>query len=242
MNAVVNHLPETATPMQMLQVAVSQGADLERIQKLMDLQERWEAAQAKKAYITAMASFKAEPAHILKRKQVNIPGGAKFAHATLADVCDGVIPNLSKYGLSHSWEPKQLDNGWVEITCIMTHESGHSERRTLRAPPDDSGKKNNVQQIASTVTYLERYTLMAVTGLAAKDMDDDARAATAPKLEVKDPEGYAGWQADMRAVAEEGRERLLEVWKAADMKLRAHTTKHHAAWWEETKKVAERMR
>ena len=34
------------TPMAMLQIAVQQGADLEKLEKLMALQERWEATEA----------------------------------------------------------------------------------------------------------------------------------------------------------------------------------------------------
>lgn len=167
----------SATPMQMLQVAIERGDDMDKLRQLMDLQDRWEAAQARKAYVAAVADFKSEPSTILKSKKVSIPGGAKFAHATLADVCDGVVANLSKYGLSHSFDLKQLDNGWIEVTCVIEHKAGHSERTSLRAPPDDSGKKNSIQQIASTVTYLERYTLVAALGLSAKDVDDDGQGS-----------------------------------------------------------------
>ena len=38
------------TPMQMIAQAVAQGADIDKLQKLMDLQERWEANEARKAY------------------------------------------------------------------------------------------------------------------------------------------------------------------------------------------------
>jgi hypothetical protein len=171
------------TPMQMLQVAVERGDDLEKLRQLMDLQDRWEAAQARKAYVAAIAAFKAEPMRILKSKHVNIPGGAKFAHATLADVCDGVVAALSKHGLSHKWELQQ-DGDRITVTCILTHEAGHSERTMLSGLPDDSGKKNGIQQIASTVTYLQRYTLMAAVGLAAKDMDDDGRGAGPAKPKI----------------------------------------------------------
>lgn len=184
MNAVAKsdpiHTLPAVTPMQMLQIAVERGDDMEKLRQLMDLQELWESRQARKAFVSAVAAFKAEPMRILKSKQVNIPGGAKFAHATLADVVDGVVSALSKHGLSHKWELKQ-EEGRIAVTCILTHEAGHSERTVLEAMPDDSGKKNSIQQIASTVTYLERYTLMAATGLAAKDMDDDGRGSDKPK-------------------------------------------------------------
>jgi hypothetical protein len=171
------------TPVQMLGIAVSRGADLEYVKQLMDLKDRWEATESRKAYVTAMAAFKAEPLKILKTKQVSIPGGAKFAHATLADVVDGIVAALSKHGLSHKWELQQ-EGDRITVTCILTHEAGHSERTTLSGLPDDSGRKNGIQQIASTVTYLQRYTLMAATGLAAKDMDDDGRGAGTPKPKI----------------------------------------------------------
>jgi hypothetical protein len=186
MNAVsitpTDNVP-AVTPMQMLQVAVERGDDLDKLRQLMDLNDRWEAAQARKAFVAAVAAFKAEPTRILKSKQVNIPGGAKFAHATLADVVDGVVTSLSKHGLSHKWELQQ-EGDRITVTCILTHEAGHSERTTLSGLPDDSGKKNGIQQIASTVTYLQRYTLMAATGLAAKDMDDDGRGAGTAKPKI----------------------------------------------------------
>jgi hypothetical protein len=50
----------------------------------------------------------------------------------------------------------------------------------MKAPPDDSGKKNPIQQIASTVSYLERYTLFAITGLAPQEDDDGAGANKQP--------------------------------------------------------------
>jgi hypothetical protein len=54
---------------------------------------------------------------------------------------------------------------------------GHSERTTLSATADTSGSKNSIQAIGSTVTYLQRYTLLAAVGLAAGG-DDDGQAAS----------------------------------------------------------------
>lgn len=224
------------TPMQLLQMAMNQGADLDRLERLMQLQRQWEAGEARKAYVSAMAAFKGEPLEILKTKDVNIPGGAKFKHATLADVVDGVAGALSKHGLSHAWETKQ-ENGLITVTCIVTHEAGHSERTTLFAPPDDSGKKNGIQQIASTVTYLQRYTLMAACGLAAKDMDDDGRGSSKPSLSAA-PEGYENWKADMNAVAQEGNPMHLNAWKASKEDFRRYASTHDLDWWEGSKNTA----
>jgi hypothetical protein len=231
---VAHRAPTTGmSPMDLISVAVQQGADLAKIEKLMDLRDRFEAGEARKAYVAAMAAFKAEPVVILKTKQVNIPGGAKFAHATIADVVDGVVATLSKHGLSHSWEITQKD-GQITVTCVLTHEAGHSERRSMTAAPDDSGRKNQIQQVASTVTYLERYTLLAACGLAAKDMDDDARAAGDKQAEANKPQGYDSWKADMQEKAKEGKDALLKAWQASDSKLRAYATVD-GSWWADAK-------
>jgi hypothetical protein len=46
----------------------------------------------------------------------------------------------------------------------------------LRAGADQSGAKNSIQAIGSTISYLQRYTLKAALGLAAAN-DDDGKAS-----------------------------------------------------------------
>ena len=164
------------TPMQMLQIAVQQNADLDKMQKLMDLQERWEANEARKAFVSALNAFKADAPKIVKSKQVRFTttkGVTEYKHA-LGGVASEVIGEaLAKVGISHRWDVSQPDGGRIEVTCILTHAMGHSERVSLKASPDDSGGKNTIQAVGSAVSYLQRYTLFAATGLVPKDADDD---------------------------------------------------------------------
>jgi hypothetical protein len=165
------------TPMQMLQIAVEQGADLDKLSKLMDLQERWEATQARKAFVVALNAFKENPPTVSKNKRAGFGTGEKrteYEYVTLDVAAAAIGAALSQHGLSHRWEVEQLDGGMIRVTCILTHEQGHSERVSMQAGADQSGSKNNIQAVGSTVTYLERYTLLAATGLAAKGQDDDA--------------------------------------------------------------------
>lgn len=164
------------TPMTLLQSAHSTGATVEQLQQLMELQIRWEANEARKAYNEAMAEFKSENIIIFKECEVgyrNKDGSfTGYRHANLGTIVSKVSPVLSRYGLSHSWETHQVGEE-VQVTCKISHRLGHSESITLNASPDDSGKKNSIQQIGSTVTYLQRYTLVSILGLAIHDMDDD---------------------------------------------------------------------
>ena len=164
------------TPAALLQLAVEKGADVERLAQLMDLQQKWEANEARKAYVGAMGRFKAEPPKLVKNKQVSF-GQTSYAHATLDQVSAVVGKALSAVGISHRWEVEQGE--FIRVTCVLTHELGHSERTVLQAPADTSGSKNAIQSIGSTVTYLQRYSLLAATGMAVEGQDDDGRGASA---------------------------------------------------------------
>ena len=168
------------TPSDLLAMALQQGAGIEQMRDLMALQERHDANQARKAYVAAMAAFKLEPLTIYKTKAVGYETSAGdfvgYKHATLADVVDAVLPAMARHGLSHAWTVSQA-SGQVTVACVITHALGHSERVEMSAAPDKSGKKNAIQEVASTVHYLQRYTLQSATGVAARDMDDDGQGS-----------------------------------------------------------------
>lgn len=176
--AVINQ----TTPATLLNIAIEKGADLEKLEKLMDLQIRWESNQARKAYHEAMASFKANPPDIEKDKKVSYKtnsGTTAYSHASLGNVTDKINSALSQYGLSAAWITKQDDKG-VTVTCRISHILGHSEETSLTAALDTSGGKNTIQALGSTISYLQRYTILALTGLATHDMDDDGQSTEVP--------------------------------------------------------------
>jgi hypothetical protein len=169
-----------AGPMATAMQALSAGMKLDDLRGLLDLQKDWEANEARKAYVADMAAFKLDPPEIFKTKAVAIKGrdnkeGPAYSHATLGDVCEKIVEGLAKHGFSHRWDTKQPDGGQIFVTCTLTHRLGHSESTTLNSSRDDTGQKNNIQAMASTVSYLQRYTLLGASGLATKDMppDDD---------------------------------------------------------------------
>jgi hypothetical protein len=182
---VIQAEPTTSlTPMTLINMAVSQGADTDKLKQLMDLQERWEANEARKAYVAAISAFKSDPPSIYKTKLVAY-GNTRYKHALIGDVNAVIIDCLTKHGLSHRWEVDQ-SNG-ITVSCIITHALGHSEFTKMTAPADNSGQKNSIQSIASTVTYLQRYTLLAATGITTMDMpDDDAMGGVKTPIKSKE--------------------------------------------------------
>jgi hypothetical protein len=176
--AVQTHALAVSSPAGIMLTAMERGISPADLRELLNMQREWQADQARAAFNAALAAFKFEPIVVRKAKLVGYTTKqgeeVGYRHAELSDVVDAVGPALSKHGLSFRWDVKQTPT-WISVTCILKHALGHSETCELGGPPDASGKKNAIQQIASTVTYLQRYTLKAITGVAEGGQDDDGQ-------------------------------------------------------------------
>ena len=96
----------------------------------------------------------------------------KSRYADLATVRDVVVPVLARHGLAVMQLPSDLA-GSPALTTILTHTSGEFIESTARLNP----VKNDPQGIGSALTYMRRYSLLGLAGVAAED-DDDGHAAT----------------------------------------------------------------
>lgn len=171
-------MPVVLTPSALLNRAIASGAGIDVLEKLMALQERYEANQARKAFDDAMSSAKAEIPVIFKNRTVDFTsskGRTHYQHEDLAGIARSVDPILSRHGLSYRYRVTS-DQGGITVTCVVSHRDGHNEETTLSSGRDESGNKNHIQAIGSAITYLQRYTLKAALGLSASD-DDDGSAA-----------------------------------------------------------------
>jgi hypothetical protein len=173
---------QAITPMEMLNRAVAAGADIDVLEKLMNLQERYEANQARKAFDAAVAEAKAEIKPIVR----NAKGHNEKRYADFAAIANAVDPIISKHGLSYRFRTSQSDK--IAVTCILSHKSGHYEETTLAGPADTSGNKNAIQSIGSTLTYLQRYSLVQALGLAASNDDDGSAAGAGEAISLEQVE------------------------------------------------------
>jgi hypothetical protein len=157
--------------MDMINRAIAQGAGIEVLEKLMALQERWQSNGARMAFDAAVSETKKYIPVIAK----NATGHNQKRYANFAAIAKAVDPILGAHGLSYRFRTSQ-DDKLISVTCILSHKDGHSEETTLVGPADSSGNKNAIQSIGSTLTYLQRYSLVQMLGLAAAE-DDDGNAA-----------------------------------------------------------------
>lgn len=160
-------------PDHLLTLAVENNFDVDKLEKLLVLKEKWDAAQAKKAFISALTDFQNQCPDLRKTKKVSFgQGKAEYNYAPLGDIDRQIKGLMKSCGLSKRWEIKDLEKD-IEVTCIITHVDGHSEMTTMKAAPDTTGSKNAIQAKGSTIEYLKRYTLIGALGISTADSDVD---------------------------------------------------------------------
>lgn len=168
------------TPQAMIQQAIQAGSGVEVMERLLALQERHDAFQARKAFDDAMADLRKTLPRISKSREVDFAnktgGRTQYKFEDLAEITEALSDPMSDVGLSFRWYTENVQGG-VKVTCRITHRDGHYEETSLVGPLDASGNKNPIQAIGSAVSYLQRYTLKAAVGIAASH-DDDAQAVS----------------------------------------------------------------
>lgn len=170
---------QTNSVMPMIGQALSNGVDIAVIEKLLELKNEEEERQARKDYFSAFSALQSDIPKIAKNGKASFKhrsgsGSTEYSYVLLEDVTEAVKPLLAKYGLSYRYEQEVVQSGAIKVTCIVTHQGGHEERAEMMGFPDQSGSKNAIQQMASTVSYLRRYTFTGILGIVASEDDDGA--------------------------------------------------------------------
>jgi hypothetical protein len=184
---------EQPTPAHLMQIAIEKGVDIQQLEKLMDLQDRWEKKEARKAFLDALSRFQTIVPQLRKGKTAKIQsqkGFFSYKYADLGSITSSIKNALNECGLSYRWEFNETGEK-MKVTCLISHRDGHSETTSMEAGRDSSGAKNDIQQKGSTHTYLQRYTLIGALGLSTADEDNDAKGA--PQKEQTEEEYLDQW-------------------------------------------------
>ena len=168
---------EAQTPTDLIRVAVETGADVDKLERLMDLQERWEANQARKAFVEALAKFQSELPEIPKTREVHRAeskgGGLLYKFANLDDIRRVIAPLMAKNKLYRRFDFEPTERG-LSVKCIITHEAGHSETTTVFVPATKGLNTNPAQDGGIMQSYGMRYALIGALGITTANADTDA--------------------------------------------------------------------
>ena len=193
------------SPQNLISLAIEKGVNIEQLERLLALKERWDSAQANKSFISAMSNFQKEVPAIEKKKQVSYPsakgGSVSYKYAELGEIDETIKPAMAANGLSKRWEIKEEGEKLI-VSCIISHVDGHKESTTMESTKDSSGGKNEIQSRASAVSYMQRYTLIGALGLTTASEDNDGDGTPPPKTESSNQKVY---QEDTREWLSEAR-------------------------------------
>lgn len=153
----------------------------------------------------------------LAKAQATVENAKKFSsnphfkskYADLATIWDVIRDPLTSNGISVVQLPCEAPPGHVGLRTIIMHSSGETlEDKFFLALKDAS----NPQQAGSAFTYMKRYALLGVAGIASED--DDGNAATGRPSPAHAAEDYS------QTVAETCAETMKHLEKAGDTEAR----------------------
>jgi hypothetical protein len=201
--AVEPHQPQPVSrQLTAVEHAIQQGATTEQLERMLDLQVRADnhqlelmrarrifdqedrARDAKAAFLRDLSAFRGENIVIPKAKYVDRGRAGSFMQAEYGTAATMLSPALAKHGFSFRHDMKfgskrwmtegvESDTPWVYVTCFLEHRDGHSDRLDLDGPPGDMTANTPVQNMQVTASYLKRQSLLAITGTATQDEDDE---------------------------------------------------------------------
>ena len=156
--------------------AHSKDVDVEKMERLLAMQERILARDAVMQFNAAMAEMQSELPSITERGQIKVNNQVRSTYATFEDINDAVKPILQRHGFAMTFRTEVKD-GQITVTGVLMHRAGHREETSLPLPSDTSGSKNTVQAIGSSVSYGKRYVMSALLNITTRGEDDDGQAA-----------------------------------------------------------------
>lgn len=157
--------------------AADPNVDIEKMQQMLDMQERIMNKNAAIAFNQAMARLQPQLPVIEKSSKAHNSKYAKYEHIDAK-----VRPLYSKEGFSISFDSKR-NGDQVTYYGHLNHVDGHSSSAGMVLPADDSGKKNAIQAIGSTTSYAKRYLLCMLLNIVTVDEDDDGLSAGADPID-----------------------------------------------------------
>lgn len=176
---------ESTTIMSIIQqVAMSPDADIDKMERLMAMHERFQAQQAKQQYDDALSQMQEEMPVIGERGGIKDKSGRiQSTYALWEDINEMIKPVLARHGFGLTFRTPRNEKG-IEVEGVLSHRAGHRETTSIVLPVDTSGSKNGVQAVASSVSYGKRYTAGLLLNITTTGEDDDGNggAAVTPRV------------------------------------------------------------
>ena len=210
-------IPVPATPMSLLEMAVSKGADINTIERLAALQERMLARDAEMAFNLAMN--KAQQAMGPVNADLSNPQ-TKSKYASYWALDKRVRPIYTVNGFSLSFDTGETDKSeTVRVLCYCSHREGHTRTYHVDMPADGKGAKGGdvmtkTHATGAAMSYGKRYLLKDIFNIAIGEEDTDGNGGQSAGMGEQDYIQHKDFIENSRTI-DELRTRYTAAYKAA---------------------------
>lgn len=140
-----------------------------------------ELAPLNEALAAAQGEFPTIPRDRTVTVETRTGGSYRFSYAPLDTILNTCRPVLAKHGLAVTQLLEQPNGGRPSIRTELRHKEGGVIGASFPLP----NIPENPQQLGSLLTYLRRYAIVALLGIATEEDDDGGQAAEAPKRQTE---------------------------------------------------------
>ncbi len=161
-------------------IALDPDADLEKLERMLQMKERMESERDRRAFSEAMSKCQSEMEPVARNKRNDQTNSNYSDLSAIYKICK---PVAGRHGFSFSVFPeKSQSQGFLAFRWSLRHSSGYEETGHADLPIDDKGIKGSVNKtgihaFGSTASYARRYLFCMVFDIATTD-DDDGNGAS----------------------------------------------------------------
>ncbi len=164
-------------PLTLLQATIAAGnLDTDKLEKLMDLQDRWTKQQAETAYAKSMTECQLAMPVVVRDAENS---HTKNRYARLEAINNQIKPIYASHGFSLSFGTEAgAREGCVRVFCDCSHIGGCTKRITFDIPLDGKGAQGGsnmsaIQGMGSSITYARKYLTLMVFNVTVANEDSD---------------------------------------------------------------------
>lgn len=174
-------------------LAQNPDVDFNKLEKMLDMQERIMNRNAELAFNQAMSAAQADMGPVSADMQ---NPQTRSAYASYHAIDKKLRPIYTRHGFALSFDTEDAPEGFVRVVCYVSHKDGHTRKYKADMPSDGLGAKGNAvmtktHAAGSAMSYGMRYLLKLIFNVAIGEDDNDGNGP----VEKLSPEQIANLEA-----------------------------------------------
>ena len=166
---------EKNSPAELIRQAVAGRADLDKLEKLLAIQEKWEANEARKAFNSSMVETQKEMP-VVPKNLFNAHTKSKYAGLDAIIIKSKQIYTKNGFSISF-YEGNTIITNHIRVCADVVHREGHKETYFYDVPLDGKGIQGNANMTAihaksSSISYGQRYLMCLIWNIPTGDDND----------------------------------------------------------------------